>query len=452
MAGRFSAVMTRPARPDHLDIGVFKGPIGPLRRRCPLCWSSSLRASVQLLRCSGCRSIYYCGPEHQAAHRPHHKLACTTIKKARARLAKEEHDVRNAMADPMTPANAFETAVGEFWEIMNTRDYMRARNALARFLSSIGTLDGVEESLEHLRDMLRLSREDYIGARLLIPAIMLRLDLDQECYDFMKWWLVSAEDENYDWSDPTAPYIDLRGADVLEDPRPLLRKNPELNFVVALLILNLKLLVDIRNIKVTRKALSRRQLPNELRDLIEREAIRSPLSVKFQRGAPESLIEIEKTILKNTRHLGTILNETSDTFLPNLFFPEKALTERPMTYLRGSLGETALVIQDSYATWWETEGVLGLVDAANGIVMKDLRVTDDLLMTNERPKNLILHCMKLTWTYLDWAFEDASYLGPWSERPSVQHIKNKEGQARPEEEVGEYTNASDDEEWTDDEY
>jgi hypothetical protein len=31
----------------------------------------------------------------------------------------------------MTPANAFETHVGRFWGLVGTRDYMRARFALA---------------------------------------------------------------------------------------------------------------------------------------------------------------------------------------------------------------------------------------------------------------------------------------------------------------------------------
>jgi hypothetical protein len=28
-----------------------------------------------------------------------------------------------------------------------------------------------------------------MGVRDLIPALYIRLDQDQECYDFLKWWL-----------------------------------------------------------------------------------------------------------------------------------------------------------------------------------------------------------------------------------------------------------------------
>ncbi|KAI0813547.1 hypothetical protein GGR55DRAFT_634919, partial [Xylaria sp. FL0064] len=232
-------------------------------------------------------------------------------------------------------------------------------------------------------------------------------------------------------------------------------KNPELSFVSALVILSLKLLVDIRNIKVTRKVLSRRQdLPYELLDQIEREAIRSPLSLKFQRQSPECLIETEKTILKNIRELGSTLSEVSDVFLPNLFYPDIALSVRPVTYTRGTLEETALVIQDSYATWWETEGVIRLLQDANSVVIKDLKHPNTYRVKfDEAQKALTLKCAKLTWMYLDWACEDAAYLGPSSKRPSERHIKRKTKveQKAPEVVVEEEdTKASDEEAWTDD--
>ncbi len=59
---------------------------------------------------------------------------------------------------------------------------MRARFALAgELLLNLGTLSSVTEALKHMRDMLRLCRGDNMGLRGLIPAVMLRLDRDQEC-------------------------------------------------------------------------------------------------------------------------------------------------------------------------------------------------------------------------------------------------------------------------------
>ncbi|KAI1387668.1 uncharacterized protein F4822DRAFT_407251 [Hypoxylon trugodes] len=268
--------------PPATDIAPYKGPVGRLANRCPLCPSHSAVGS-HLLRCAGCRTFNYCSREHQVAHRPQHKSACNKIKKARAKLDQEDHNVRNATEDFMTPANAFETHVGYFWGVINTRDYMRARFAVAQQLLLLGTLSSVRESLEHLRDMLRLCRSDNMGLRNIVPATMLRLDLDQECYDFIKWWATCDPDGKYDWGNMSLPYLNIHGADVFEDPDFLLGEYPDLDSLVAILILKLKLLVDIRNLKVTRNVLARRQLPTELRDQIEENVVRSPLSTKLQK-------------------------------------------------------------------------------------------------------------------------------------------------------------------------
>jgi hypothetical protein len=48
----------------------------------------------------------------------------------------------------MTPVNAFKTHVGQFWGILSTRDYVRARFTLAEaHLIVAGTLDGILDGL-----------------------------------------------------------------------------------------------------------------------------------------------------------------------------------------------------------------------------------------------------------------------------------------------------------------
>ncbi|KAI1380558.1 hypothetical protein F4677DRAFT_190772 [Hypoxylon crocopeplum] len=435
------------------DITLYKGPVGCLSHRCPLCPSRSA-ASSHLLRCAGCRAFSYCGREHQVADRPQHKSACTKIKKARAKLDREDHEVRNATPDFMTPANAFETHVGNFWGILNTRDYMRARFRLAQQLLLLGTLDGVSEGLEHLRDTLRLCRGDNMGVRYIMPATMLRLDLDQECYDFIKWWATCDPDGTYNWGDMTLPYLDIHGADVLEDPSFLLSEYSELNFLVALLILKLKLLVDIRNLKITRKIFARRHLPVELRDQIEQNVVRSPLSAKFQKEPSASPIRIETKLLNHIRKIGAALTKINHKFMFSLFEPEEAVCYNPGPYSRGSWEEMALAMQYSYAAWWETEGVLDLLNDARACAARDSEPEIEDWMNNEKARKgrtaaelLADLSVNRIWGYLDYAVENASYLGPWSERPSERRTReNREYWAKAVAEEAE----SDDEAWGDD--
>lgn len=70
----------------------------------------------------------------------------------------------------MTPANAFESHVGHFYGQFHTRGYMRARFFLADAMRRTGSLEGVQEGLSHLRDMLRLCHSDNLGLRQMVPA------------------------------------------------------------------------------------------------------------------------------------------------------------------------------------------------------------------------------------------------------------------------------------------
>ncbi|KAK5625827.1 hypothetical protein RRF57_001543 [Xylaria bambusicola] len=412
--------------PPSTSVGsnMYKGPVGPLRHRCPLCPRPV--ASSQLLRCGACRAVRYCSREHQVAHRPEHKSICTKIKNARAKLAREDHEVRNATPDFMTPANAFETNVGHFWGILSTRDYMRARYALVRQLTLLGTLDGVDESRDHLQDMLRLCRSDNMGLRSVLPAILLRLDLDHECYDFMKWWATCDPHGTYDWGDTSLPYLNLHGADVLEDPSWVIGKFPDLNHLVAVLILKLKMLIDVRNLKVTRSLLSKRKhLPTELRDQIERNVIRSPLSLELQKQPHESFTKSAKKLLNHVRELGLAIMDANKSLIFLLFDPDEALTAEPDAYSHGSWQEAALAIQNTYAALWETEGVLDLLDAGRECAARDSETDIGHMMKNEKARQgrtaaemLSDVSINRVWGYLKFAFMDSTWLGPWSERPS----------------------------------
>lgn len=88
----------------------------------------------------------------------------------------------------MFKARPFESSVGHFWGIPDTRDYMRARYAHVEALLEVQTRTAVARALEHTLDLFRLNRSDNLGVRNLVPSLSIRLGRDQECYDFLKWW------------------------------------------------------------------------------------------------------------------------------------------------------------------------------------------------------------------------------------------------------------------------
>ncbi|KAI8724278.1 MYND-type zinc finger protein samB [Fusarium sp. LHS14.1] len=228
----------------------------------------------------------------------------------------------------------------------------------------------------------------------------------------------------------TLPHLDIHGADVFEYP-DFLERHPALNHIIAILLLKLKLLVDIRNLKMTRKILALRRVPHDLWQSIELSAIRNPLSLKLQRDSPEALIQTEEELLFQTHQLGVILQEANYSFMYYFFDQDEALCARPERYSRGSWEEMALAMQNSYAAWWETEGILDLLNEARACAARSsgrdvetmVAQSSDSLEAEELLADLNV---KQIWHHLDEAFKNTSYLGPWSERPSERHLRQRE--------------------------
>ncbi|OTA58352.1 hypothetical protein K449DRAFT_415824 [Hypoxylon sp. EC38] len=219
------------------------------RSGCPVCYPK-LRPQTQLLVCSGCKVVHYCGAEHQKEHRPKHKAACKSIIESRAKLEKEEATLRAHPGDIFLPANVFENGVGRFWGLIETRDYMNARFAAADDLLQINTIKAVEKALAHFQDMLRLCRSDNLGVRDIVPGLLLRLGREQECYDFLKWWAVVNDEHHYkgryDFGDVSLPYLDIRGADAFEAVDAF-ASHLSLSQLVILTLLKLRLYLDMKS-------------------------------------------------------------------------------------------------------------------------------------------------------------------------------------------------------------
>jgi tetratricopeptide (TPR) repeat protein len=69
---------------------------------------------------------------------------------------------------------------GGFWELMETRPYMRARMGLADIRIEQGRL---AEAAEHLRELLRLNPGDDQGARHSLVGLLIVLDRDEEAWN-----------------------------------------------------------------------------------------------------------------------------------------------------------------------------------------------------------------------------------------------------------------------------
>lgn len=317
----------------------------------------------------------------------------------------------------MTPANAFETHVGHFWGLLDTRDYMRARFALADTLRQQATLDGVSEALDHLQDMLRLNRSDNMGLRDLVPAVMLQLDKDQECYDFVKWWVTVGRQGDYDWGNMDLPFLNVKDANVMEDVKYLKYEFVDVQHVAAVMLLNMKLLVDVVNIKLTRLVLKGR-LPPELWGSIESNVVRSPISHEWVAKSEHHLTSLQETLQVHVKILAKTIMDINENFAQVLLNADEHLSEPLEAYSRGTFEEMVLMVKHSYPAWRQHEGVLELLRSAKLIAGKDSEDEIDDMMegscfkTNpgsDRSRAELLDDVSRNrlWGYFDDAVEDA---------------------------------------------
>jgi len=78
---------------------------------------------------------------------------------------------------------AFKEDVGDFWGLLETRPYMRARAGLAQCLWGVGRR---EEAVEHYWDMLRLNPNDNQGIRDLLMPCLIELGRYEEAEKLFK--------------------------------------------------------------------------------------------------------------------------------------------------------------------------------------------------------------------------------------------------------------------------
>ncbi|RLB53559.1 MAG: hypothetical protein DRJ42_11670 [Deltaproteobacteria bacterium] len=75
---------------------------------------------------------------------------------------------------------AFEENAGEFWGVLETRPYMRARANLAQYLWATGEEGGTREAVGHYRELVRLDSRDHQGHREILLVLLVEIGEDEE--------------------------------------------------------------------------------------------------------------------------------------------------------------------------------------------------------------------------------------------------------------------------------
>ena len=336
----------------------------PVPRTCEVCHRTD-----RFLRCAACQAIYYCGRDHQASDRDSHKQGCLAVKKARASLQREELKLRNMPGDMFMVPDVFKNAVGRFWRISETRPYMHARYGLVdalllNFGLAGGSLGVAQTALEHLLDMLRLCRTDNMGLRDQVPSLLIRLGRDQEAYDFMKWYATTGQDSRYDWGDMDLPFLDVKGADMLESPKGLWPNRMfDVSHSAAVALIKVRALLNVQAIQNAKMALPG-TLPPVIVHYICGWLVGSVVEPrrKVLLGGSKEVARLAETIKGQIRQLYKSIQKDNPYFWRSMLDnPASAIAARPGAYSPGTQSEANLILGYSFAAWAETPGAIEMI-------------------------------------------------------------------------------------------
>ena len=120
-----------------------------------------------------------------------HKKNCIAVRKNREAFDSKQEFVdflRNSEHGGPNYAQLYQP--GSYLHV----SYTSLRFTLAKSLQKIKTYAAVSNAHEHLVELMRIDKSDAADARFLLSFVKLRLGKDQECYDFIAWWITAGHD------------------------------------------------------------------------------------------------------------------------------------------------------------------------------------------------------------------------------------------------------------------
>ncbi|KAK0733167.1 hypothetical protein B0T26DRAFT_683029 [Lasiosphaeria miniovina] len=330
-------------------------------KQCEIC-----EAKEGLLRCAGCSTYYFCGRAHQREYWPTHKSTCNTIKNAKQVADDMEAKIRADGYYDHVPTAAFS-------DDPRRRMYIRARLTHAEMLIRSWRHQGIEDALTICQALVRLDRVDRESCRDLVPALLLRLGRDQECYDFCKWWqAVACDDSDYNPRDATLPFLDIKDADATE-PADLWKGERFLRVthLGTLQLLKMRLFRGLQlaqRCRATTPGLSAAEILTRIRseyrgDILERrpelvadDATLNECATRVNESLADLLHSITAT---NKNYLIMLVSPTQEDFQANTH-----------KYVPGSEEEARLAFSNTYNAWVESPGAIEQLRKVLDVIVK----------------------------------------------------------------------------------
>ena len=228
--------------------------------------------------------------------------------------------------------------------------------------------NAVQTALNHLLDMLRLCRSDNMGVRDLVPLLYIRLDKDQECYDFIKWWHVCDPDGKYDWGDMSLPNLNIKNADVTERLKGFDdARFGSLPHAGMMCLVKFRLLQNLREIQKFQPGNT--SLPVEILDQIRANMLPTTIQGNAKLTKDIENGKIGEVITELEGQLGRLYQQVSrlnSHYWKLVLKPGRYLHEAPGAYSRGTLEEVIVWLPQTIDAWSEIPGAMDWVKQKTG--------------------------------------------------------------------------------------
>ena len=328
---------------------------------CALCKSTDEKT-----RC-GCDTVAYCCDEHFFADEPNHKDACWLFRYRRTRMEEEEERLRTKMIDLVSVEgvpvrlNVLEglkrLRSGDLFR--GTERYMEMRLEVIKALLKIKHYYAADMALDICLENHRLDRADNYGIRNLTAYLYLRTDRVQQCYDFVKWNQTTGKETTYGHGEPQLPYLNIHNADLLEKADVFIRWECELSHRIAITLVKIRLLQDVRNLH--NSTAIRDRLPRELFDIIRGYLVNSDVAdrrdIMNEYDQTHNIRKLEEQIV----WLYGGVKAENWYFWDGLLDPEPNLAWKPEDWEEADVSEMQIELQDAYDAWAETPGAIDVI-------------------------------------------------------------------------------------------
>lgn len=279
--------------------------------RCGVC-----NATEKVLRCQSCKVMYYCGQEHQIIDRPVHKQICGLIKKCQKNITCLQREMRAYPPD-------FDGLIN-IDGIVKQECIFLNDDVLVKELVKIKTFDAVEKALNHSMEVLRKHRINHLDLKYIVPVLLLRLNREQECYDFVKWYATTGQKKGYVWEDVQQPYLDVIDANYLEPVDIFVGEPLQLCHAVVVMLIKMRLLNNFKNLHNSMFLYER--LPTEIADKIRKMLVTSTKITKINGFVcGEDQKRLIKTLEFELKQLHAAINSSNKYFWPGLLRPDAYL-------------------------------------------------------------------------------------------------------------------------------